>query len=96
MAEEDGDDENAVSQTLFTSKWLVSIIISAVENKPGLSNGDLHSILAPYGKPYALTCAILQETRKLARSELFGDARENAKFVFTLEDELKLCGQSRF
>ena len=27
---------------------------------------------------------------------LFGDARENEKFVFTLEDELKLCGQSRF
>ena len=54
IAEADEDDENTVSQPPFMLKWLVSIIISAVENKPGLSNGDLHSILAPYGKPGSL------------------------------------------
>ncbi len=44
IAEAEGDDENAACQTPFTSKWLVPIIISAIENKPGLSNGNLCSI----------------------------------------------------
>ena len=37
---------------------------------------------------------IMQEARKLARSNLFGDARENAKLVFALEDEMKNHGRA--
>ena len=92
MAEAEDDDNHAVLRTPFTSKWLVLIILSTIEEKPSLSNGDLHSILSPHGKPCALMHAILQEARKLARQDLFGDASKNAKLIFALEDELKLCG----
>jgi hypothetical protein len=92
LEDADHDDDKALPRTPFTSKWLVPLIHAAVEEKPNITNGDLCHILLPYGKPYALTRAVLQEARKLARSELFGDPTENAKYIFALEDELRLRG----
>ena len=75
LEDADNDDNNALPRTPFTSKWLVPLIHAAVEEKPNITNADLRRILLPYGKPYALTRAVLQEARKLARNELFGDPK---------------------
>ena len=46
-----------------------------------------------YGKDFAWTRAIINEARLLARQAVFGNANENAKYIFALFEELELTGQ---
>lgn len=45
-----------------------------------------------YANEYAMTKSILQKAGTLARKEVFGEARVNAKYILALQDELELRG----
>ena len=45
-----------------------------------------------YGKPYAITDAIIQAARTKARAEIFGDANENCKYVHHIKEALEKEG----
>jgi hypothetical protein len=42
-----------------------------------------------YGKPYAITDAIIQAARTKACAEIFGDANENCKYVHHIKEALE-------
>ncbi len=82
--------------TPYKAKDLVPLVRRAVSTNPSLSNKDMTSVLAPYGKSgkyvSVFTDSLLQNTRKLARIELFGDPKTNATYAPALESELKKHG----
>ena len=94
--DDEGDDDDKVTmkklRTPMTSKWLVPLIKSAITAKPGCSNSDLHHILAPYCRCYALTRSILQSARSMAREAVFGSPAINAQYIFALKEELEKRG----
>jgi len=54
-------------RTPFKSRWLTSIIHSAVLDSPGVSYGSLREILKQYGNNYALTDSVLQVSRDMTK-----------------------------
>ena len=79
--------------TPFKAKDLVPIVRSAIATNPSSSNTVLEKILSPYGKTgegvTVFTESLLQNTRKLARLQVFGDPATNATYALALKCELE-------
>ena len=78
--------------TPLKSKMVVPIILGAVSEKPGITYQSLREILKPYAKDYAVTDAILQDARHLAKELLFGSAEDNVQYADGLAAELRRMG----
>lgn len=82
--------------TPYKAKDLVPIVRRAIAKNPCLSNKDMASLLEPYGKSNAnwtvFTDSLLQNTRALAREEVFGDPATNATYAMALKCELEKRG----
>jgi hypothetical protein len=50
-------------RTPLSSNWIVPLIKNVMTEKPNTSNNDLHHILSPYCREYALTRGLLQKAR---------------------------------
>ena len=61
---------------------------------PAASRNMLSKILAPYGKPCAITESMLQVSRTDARAELFGKAEENIKYANSTKCVLHQSGHN--
>ena len=59
---------------------------------PGSKNAVLHKVVQTYGYPYAFTDSLLQDARKKAKLDLFGNVDDNAKFAEGVIAELRLLG----
>ena len=71
------DNTNAPLKTPLYYKWVVPIIRSRVEKKPGLDYEALRDALRPYARETAITNFILQKARDVAKVEIFGSPNEN-------------------
>ena len=84
--------------TPYKALDLVPIVRSAIAANPSLSNTDMQKILAPYGKTgkdiTVFTDNLLQNTRKMARNDVFGDALTNATYAIALKCEMEKRGHS--
>ena len=82
--------------TPYKAKDLVPLVRAAVSKNPSLSNKDMESLLAPYGKTGAtvsvFTDSLLQNTRKEARQDVFGKPETNATYAMALKVELEKKG----
>jgi len=86
--------------TPYKAKDLVPIVRNAIAKNPSLSNNDMESMLAPYGKivksdkkkTTVFTDSLLQNTWSEARKEVFGDAKSNATYATALKAELEKRG----
>ena len=81
--------ERKLRSPLF-SVWLVPLIKSVITMKPNTSNKNLRHLLRYHCRTYALTRALLQGSRDMAKLEVFGSKEENAKHFMNLRDELLL------
>ncbi len=77
-------------RTALSSNWIVPLIKNVMTEKPNTSNNDLHHILSPYCRKYALTRGLLQKARDKSRLEIFGTPVVNAKYFEAMHDELRL------
>ncbi len=89
---ENMDEEISRIRTLFKSKWLSPIILSAVLDSPGFSYVTLREILKQYGNNYALTDSILQLGRDIAKNQLFGKAEVNVKYAEAVAGRMRALG----
>ncbi len=96
---EDGDGDNTVEQkkdkpkilhTSLSSNWIVPLIKKVMTVKPNTSNSDLHHILSPFCRKYALTRGLLQKAQNKSRMDIFGLPEDNAKYFAACQDELQL------
>lgn len=82
--------------TPYKAKDLVPIVRSGIASNPSLSNKTMEKLLAPYGKTgkdvTVFTDNLLQNTRKLARQEVFGDPATNATYAIALKCDLEKRG----
>ncbi len=82
--------------TPYKAKDLVPLVRAAVSKNPSLLNKDMESLLAPYGKTGAtvsvFTDSLLQNTRKEARTDVFGSPETNATYAMALKVELQKKG----
>ena len=78
--------------TPFKSRWLTSIIHSAVLDSPGVSYGSLREILKQYGNNYALTDSVLQVSRDMTKNQLFGSADVNVKYASAVAAKMRDLG----
>ena len=90
--DDDLEEEKHVARSPYLAEWLVPLIRTTIAVTPRASNKFLLGVLGPYGNKYALTKAIIQRARTLARAEVFGDADNNAKYILGLQEELRKLG----
>ena len=86
------DTKKRSVMTPLKSTMVVPIILGAVSEKPGITYQTLREILKPYAKDYAVTDAILQDARHLAKELLFGSAEDNVQYANGLAAELRRMG----
>jgi len=63
-----------------------------IADNPGCTNRTLRGYLKRYGKEYAFTESILQESRSAARKQLFGSPADNVTYHRHVKDELTNLG----
>ena len=73
--------------TPFKTVMLVPLILGLIADNPGCTNKTLRGFLKPYGKAYALTESVLQESRTAARNQLFSSADINVMYHRSVCDE---------
>ena len=92
-----GDDDNDtpavyVPRSPYRTKWIKDLIRDTIAEMPSATNQVLHQQLAQYGKPYAITDALLQSARSQLCTTIFGDPAENCKYAFHVKDALEAEG----
>ena len=78
--------------TPLKAKMIVPIITNAVAGNPGIPYQFLRELLSPYAHSYAISDAILQEGRDIAKATLFGVAEENVKYAKGIAHEMRRLG----
>jgi len=78
----------------YLAKWIVPLIHTTIAETPCASSKTLKNVLCVYGKDFCFARAIINESRLLARKAVFGNANENANYIFALYDELRLGDHS--
>ena len=76
----------------YRTKWIKDLIRDTIAEMPSTTNQVLRQQLAQYGKPYAITDALLQSARSQLRTTIFGDPAENCKYAFHVKDALEAEG----
>jgi len=92
---DDGDDDTPavyVPKSPYRTKWIKDLIRDTIAEMPSATNQVLRQQLAQYGKPYAITDALLQSARSQLRTTIFGDPAENCKYAFHVKDALEAEG----
>ena len=94
--EEKGNAKGMRKVTPYKAKDLVPLVRRSIATNPTLSNKSMKDLLKPYGKVgenYSVfTESLLQNTRTLAKEEIFGDPKTNATYVFALKCEMEKNG----
>ena len=95
-ADSDKDNNNLVSDTPtkanrmpFKSKWLVSLIKSAISETPNLSYKQIRTLISPYIKSKLLSDSLLQNAQCQTRMEIFGNPNDNVQLINTLVAEMR-------
>ena len=76
----------------FTALWLAALICGTIEDTPKVSNKFLKDQLQAYGRPYAITEAIVQQAKTKARTLIFGSPAENVKYANGVAHECRSLG----
>ena len=76
----------------YKKAMVAPLILTMIADNPGCTNKTLRSLLKLYGKDYAFTDSILQESRVAAREQLFGTPEVNVTYVNTVKKELEERG----
>ena len=74
------------------AKFVVPIIKDAVADNPWITYQSIREIMKSYAKEYTLTDSIVQDARDWAKSELFGSAEENVRYVRSVMDHVWWLG----
>jgi len=100
--EDDSDDESEStdekksitrkSRSPFKAEWIQPLISPIIANTPKAPIGVLKVALAPYLQDSSMTKTLIQNARRLARSEVFGNPEINAKYILALRDEMDKLG----
>ena len=100
--EDDSDDESESteekksitrkSRSPFKAEWISPLIRAVVANTPKAPISVLKLALAPYLQDYAMTKTLVQNARRLARRDVFGNPDVNAKYILALRDEMDKLG----
>jgi hypothetical protein len=95
---EEGDADEHMKQvqqrTPIKSRWINPLLLSEIAEKPNMSNAEMkHAILANVKEKF-ITSSLLQNTRTMARDEIFGDLATNVLVFFAngLVKKMKECG----
>ena len=90
---DDNDDTPVyVPKSPYRTKWIKDLIRDTIAEMPMATNQVLRQQLAQYGKPYAITDALLQSARSQLRTTIFGDPEENCKYAGHVKDALEAEG----
>ena len=89
---DDVNDQSTPKKSPYRSEWIKDLISNTISEMPSASNQVLRQQLMAYGKPYAITDALIQAARTKARAEIFGDANENCKYVHHIQEALEKEG----
>ncbi len=73
--EDDADRKvKAVRQrTPIKSRWIVPSLLNEIAEKPNMSNADMKHVVSTYVKEKFITSSLLQNSRIMARDEIFGN-----------------------
>jgi hypothetical protein len=85
-------DLSTPKKSPYRSEWIKDLISNTISEMPSASNQVLRQQLMAYGKPYAITDAIIQAARTKACAEIFGDANKNCKYVHHIKEALEKEG----
>jgi hypothetical protein len=94
----DGDEDNnnlvnetptKANRTPFKSKWLVTLIKSAISETPNLSYKQIRMLVSPYIKSKFLSDSLLQNAQCQARMEVFGNPDDNVQLISALVAEMR-------
>jgi len=66
------------------AKMVVPVIRDAVLDNHSITYQSIQEIMKPYAKEYTMTDSIVQDSKQLAKHELFGDADDNVRFSFVV------------
>ncbi len=94
FGEDDADGKvNAVCQcTPIKSHWIVPLLLNEFMEKPNMSNAEMKHVVSAYVKEKFITSSLLQNTRSMARDEIFGDPATIIFFANGIVKKMKECG----
>ncbi len=94
MEEDDADRKvKAVRQrTPIKSRWIVPLLLNEIAKKPNMSNAEMKHVVYAYVKDKFIIISLLQNARKMARDEFFGDPATNVFFANGPVKKMKECG----
>ncbi len=79
-------------RTPIKARWLLPFIHNKMADMPNMSNGETKNLLADYVKAKFLTGLLLQNARKIARDEIFGDPSNNVFYTRGLVAKMEEAG----
>jgi hypothetical protein len=88
------DNTNVPLKTPLYYEWVILIIRSRVEKKPGIEYEALRDALRPYARETAITNFILQKARDVAKIEIFGSPNENVWYVEGVLERMRSLGHT--
>ncbi len=82
LKEDDADRKvKAVCKhTPIKSRWIVPLLLNEIAEKPNMSNAEMKHVVFAYVKEKFITSSLLQNTRTMARDNIFGDPATNIFF----------------
>lgn len=78
--------------TPLDMQWVANIIKPMLADDPSLSYSDIRTKMKDYANDYAVTDALIQDAKELAREELFGSPEQNVKYASGVASELVAMG----
>ena len=79
-------------RTPYHMRWVADIIKPFVLDNPDYSYLEIKNLLKLYANDYAITHALIQDSKALAKDDLFGSPEQNARYANGVVSELAAMG----